>query len=199
MYLAELICNTEWEDIKPQPFLYYFASEEHTDKAATDFLILFSKLQRVAPIKSDMQIIIIKTDLLGDPYHIEEGDEIIHEVVGRNGTLNKEVKGFKYLGRLDDSKFTHRQADYCLCVTSWEKWLGMEINKQTLEHYTNSQIVARCMAEMTLMSFSQFEIRKEKEEIRQEVCKLDAMTEEEIRSIGNWGHIRTSLGKMLST
>lgn len=194
MKLAELLETVEWEEVKNNHFLDYYESEE----TVTDFLLLFSKLHRLEPVESGMRIIIREADLSGNPDDLEEGEEIFYQLIGKNGTLNKEIKGFEYHRKADDPGFAHSETEYELIYVAWEEWLGMEVDEQTLRDYTAPQIAARCMAEMTLISFDPFEIRREKEGFREELDVLNTMTAEERKKCPNWEALKISFEKILS-
>ncbi len=50
----------------------------------------------------------------------------------------------------------------------WEKWLGMTIQQQTITEFTEPEIIAHCLYEMTWAGFDQKEIQKKLSEIRRE-------------------------------
>jgi hypothetical protein len=43
----------------------------------------------------------------------------------------------------------------------WEKWLGMHIDKTTLQNFSELEIISHCLWEMTYVSFSQNKNQKE--------------------------------------
>lgn len=44
---------------------------------------------------------------------------------------------------------------YALDFTPWQEWLGMDIAAETLSAYTETEIIAHCLWEMTFMGFTQ--------------------------------------------
>lgn len=50
---------------------------------------------------------------------------------------------------------------YALEYTPWEEWLGMRIDKSSLQHYNYLEIAAYCLWEMTWRGYNQTEIQKE--------------------------------------
>lgn len=78
-------------------------------------------------------------------------DELIPVVFGRNDTLKPGED---------------EEEGYDLSFVRWENWLSMTIDEQTAASYTESEIVAYCLDEMTDVSFSPFEIEQKLDEIR---------------------------------
>lgn len=56
---------------------------------------------------------------------------------------------------------TSTKLSYSLEFLPWNKWLGMKIAKKSLLHYNYLDIVCHCLWEMTFISFSQKDIAKE--------------------------------------
>ena len=77
-------------------------------------------------------------------------EEPAPEVIGRNGTLNRELDDFKHLGK-----------------------------HATLAEYSPAQVAAYCLNDMTFHGFSEAEQREVREELQRRVAEIDAMSEEE--------------------
>lgn len=79
-------------------------------------------------------------------------------------------------------------------LTPWKKWLGMEVDQQSLNDYSKVEIVAHCLYEMTYMGFSEDDIpktldkidRKRKEEKLRSVQEKDETTAEVKEYIKKW-------------
>jgi GNAT superfamily N-acetyltransferase len=61
----------------------------------------------------------------------------------------------------------------------WSEILGMEIEPETLRNYTELEIIAHCLYEITFISFDEEEIRKEWDNIKKMTDEIDNMSEEE--------------------
>lgn len=172
MKFAELIDSISWEELKNEPFLYIADGEEFRKKECEKFLFMFSKLIWMEPVETDMRIVIVETTF----DEIDEDEVTLYLPYGRNGTRNKDLEDFEYLAESNDPEFANAEADYSIQYVAWEKWLGMEIDKQTLERYTATQIVASCMVDMSMFGFKREYVKNETELIRQYVETVQKMT-----------------------
>ena len=50
--------------------------------------------------------------------------------------------------------------------TAWKKWLGMGIDKQTLKEFTELEIIAHCLYEMTFAGYDENEIQADFKNIK---------------------------------
>jgi hypothetical protein len=78
--------------------------------------------------------------------------------------------------------------------TSWDKWLGMDIDQKTLLDFTELEIISHCLYEMTFYGFDQDEIQNEMEEINKSVEEIKNMTEEEKKvKLKSWDDLKKEL------
>ncbi|MDR1919363.1 MAG: hypothetical protein LBQ65_06925, partial [Tannerellaceae bacterium] len=49
---------------------------------------------------------------------------------------------------------------YCIAITPWGEWLGMDIAATTIEDYSDEEIISHCLWEMTFYGYSQENIQK---------------------------------------
>jgi len=61
----------------------------------------------------------------------------------------------------------------------WSEWLGMEIDKNSLENFTELEIIAHCLHEMTYAGFEQVEIQAQMDDIKQTKVDYENLTPEE--------------------
>ena len=61
----------------------------------------------------------------------------------------------------------------------WSEWLGMEIDKNSLENFTEFEIIAHCLHEMTYAGFEQVEIQAQMDDIKQTKVDYENLTPEE--------------------
>jgi hypothetical protein len=169
MNLAEVIERTSWAETKASLVWHYPASEG----SLAAYKAVFDTLCALQPSSTNMRIFIKRT--------FREGfDEApFTEVVGIDGTLNKELEDFNYLNQGEDAEYANTEVEYALEFHPWEEWLGMEIESATHQHYAYPEIVAHCLWEVTFMGFDQATIREEKQELQRRVDELKNMTEEE--------------------
>ncbi len=63
--------------------------------------------------------------------------------------------------------------------TPWNEWLGMDIDKNTLQDFTELEIIAHCLYEMTFMGFEEEEIQAEMDKLKGIADEYKNMSEEE--------------------
>ena len=169
MKLAEVIEKASWAETKACLLWNY----SDVEKGMAGYERVFRKLRKLQPTSTRMRIFIRKT--------FREGldEEPFTEVVGKNGTLNKELEDFKHLNKSEDSEYANSEVEYALEFHSWEEWLGMEVDSATHQKYAYPEILAHCLWEMTFMGFDQDTIREEKQELERRGNELKNMTEKE--------------------
>ena len=169
MTFGELIASTSWAEVKAA-LLWLFPDEE---KHLSDYRKVFWELRRMKPKPDPMRIAIERRPISG----FDETQA--PEVIGRNGTLNRELDDFKHLGEHATPEFGAEETVWSLSLQAWSSWLGMTIEPATLTEYSPAQAVAYCLSDMTFHGFSEVENRKVSEELQRRVAEIDAMSEEE--------------------
>lgn len=169
MKLAEVIEKASWAETKACLLWNY----SDVEKSMAGSEKVFHELRKLQPTSTSMRIFIRKT--------FREGldEEAFTEVVGKNGTLNKESEDFKYFNKSEDSDYANSEVEYALDFHPWEEWLGMEIDTGTHQKYTYPEILAHCLWEMTFMGFDQDAIREEKQGLERRVDELKNVTAKE--------------------
>ena len=72
-----------------------------------------------------------------------------------DGQLYHSVTGFK----------SNDVTPYALVFTDWSEWLGMDISDLTLSSYSEREIIAHCLYEMTFFGYSNDEIFNKSQEL----------------------------------
>ena len=169
MTFAELIAKTTWTEVKAA-LLWQCPDESHH---LPDYRKVFWELRRMKPEADPMRIAIERRPI-SDP------DETpTPEVFGRNGTLNRELDDFKFMGKHATPEYGAEETVWSLSLQLWRNWLGMRIEPATLKEYSPSQVVASCLSEMTFHGFSEAENREVSEELQKRIAEVDAMSEAE--------------------
>jgi hypothetical protein len=68
---------------------------------------------------------------------------------------------------------------FAIEYTPWSEWLGMEIDKRSLKNFTELEIIAHCLHEMTYAGFEQDEIQAQMDKLIQIKDDYDNLTPEE--------------------
>ena len=169
MDLSQLISTTEWTEVERSLLQQYPDARESLE----GYRDTFFQLRRLTPVTTSMRLRIRNTFRPG------LDDQPFPEVVGKNGTLNRDQEDFKHLGKAEDSTYALAETEFALELEPWDEWLGMEIDADTLDKYLPSEIVAHCLQEMTLFGFNEADIGAQRAELQRRVDELDAMSEQE--------------------
>ena len=169
MTFAELIAETSWAEVKAA--LLWLPTDE--GRHLSDYRNVFRELRRMRPEPDPMRIAVERRPMPGFD------EEPTPEVIGRNGTLNRELDDFKHLGKHATPEYGPEETVWSLSLQPWRSWLGMTIEPVTLAEHSPAQVVAYCMSDMTFHGFSEAENRAVSEELQRRVAEVDAMSEEE--------------------
>jgi hypothetical protein len=117
---------------------------------------VFEKLMMIPSVVNDMAIVLTneKDDFDGEEY-VDVSGEYKHP-------KNKE------------EEYSH-----AIEFTPWKKWLGMDISTESLKDFTELEILAHCLYEMTFVGFDEKDIKEELEDLERTVEDYGIMTEEE--------------------
>jgi len=169
MTFANLIAHLAWPDVLAA-LLRLYPDEK---KSLEGYRVVLAHLKQLDPEMSKMRIIV-------EERFQPEIDEAPHiDVTGRDGTLNRELEDFKHFQDEVDEEYASAEADFSLSFLPWAKWLGMQINPATLEEFSQPDIAAHCLWEMTFHGFEESDVEETRAEIEQRAAEVDAMTEEE--------------------
>ncbi len=169
MKLLDVVEKTSWAETKASLLWNY----PDTKESLAGYEKIFYGLRELPPSSTTMRLSIRKT--------FREGldEEPFLEVVGKDGTLNKELEDFQYLNKAESSDYANAEVEYALEFQPWKEWLGMAIDEPTCRHYPPPEILAHCLWEMTFMGFDQETIHEEKQELIKRVEEINSMTAEE--------------------
>jgi hypothetical protein len=79
--------------------------------------------------------------------------------------------------------------------TRWEEWLGMPIDKESLETFSELELIAHCLNEMTFAGFEQEKIQAEMDRINKIADDYDKMTpEERKKNTYTWEEVKERYG-----
>jgi hypothetical protein len=173
MKLKELVLKTSWNAVKSSLFQIYPESERGIGK----FKGVFEALLTLSPRETKMRLCL--KEVLGEG--IDEEPYV--EVYGKDGTLNKDLPDFHHFSETASTEFANSETSFAIDLVPWEEWLGMELDPSALQAYSDSDILAHCLWEMTFFGFDQLAIEKQREEIDRQVMEFKNMSEEEKKSM----------------
>ena len=84
-------------------------------------------------------------------------------------------------GKYNYPKENTDEHSYSLALefTAWNEWLGMDIDKKSLQNFSELEIIAHCLYEMTFMGFEEEEIQAEMNKVEKDIEDYKNMTDEE--------------------
>lgn len=84
-------------------------------------------------------------------------------------------------GKYNNPKNEEETFSQAIEFEPWRKWLGMNITEDTITNFSELEIIAHCLFEMTFVGFEEEVIQEELNKLEQEMEHYDAMTDEEKR------------------
>lgn len=167
--LAELLATTKWAETKAA--LAWLYPEE--GPRVKDYRMVLRELRTLEPEANAMRIAIERAPSL------EPDDERALEVIGRDGTRNRDLEEFAHWDEHARAEHGATETTWSLAFHPWRAWLGMAIEPATLAAYTPAHLVAHCLYEMMFHGFCEATIQDARRELQRRVAELDAMSEEE--------------------
>jgi len=161
MKFKQLIDEVNFDEVKTS----LLSSYEREEYNISGYERVFSQLKEMSPEQNNMRII-ITSEL--------EKNEVYYGVSGKDGTLNKDTEEFQYFDESVQKQIGENEIHYALDLCSWEEWLGMDIDIDTLRDYTKEEIVAHCLYEMTFCGFTQDAVTDLKDEINRRIEEIDS-------------------------
>jgi len=154
MKFTELVCKYKWDEVCAA-LIHLYPNDR---KNIAGFKMVFEQLQTLTHAESNMRIIL---------------EEVFDEfengwytcVSGKNGTLKKEENSeiFK------DDKIGNQEVSYGIEFVDWKKWLGMDIDLGSISNYSETDIMAHCLWEMTFYGYTQEAIKKQSVQLEEKV------------------------------
>ena len=112
---------------------------------------VFEELQFMEAEPNAMEIVLKEYDTDGDDV---EANSTYIDVSGRN--LQPETNEDNW-------------CSYAIEFERWEKWLGMEVAPETLTNFTELEIIAHCLYEMTFCGYEQDEIQAQIDTVKDNI------------------------------
>lgn len=152
MTFKQFLQNNAWLSISAT-LLELYPDEE---KNSAGYEAVFEKLLMMNPEETDMTIVVtqVKDDFDGEEY------------VNVSGTHNHP--------KTEEEKFSQ-----AIEFSPWNQWLDMDISTESLNDFSELEIIAHCLYEMTFVGFEEEDIQEELSDLEKTVEDYKAMTEEE--------------------
>ena len=154
MKLIEIIKRNSWQSIEPV-FLQLYADDKED---ILDYETAFGNLKSISPTNSNITLVVgwVKDD----------SDE--EEFVYPSGYYNNPED-------YQDGQNHMLILDYI----SWDKWLGMDIDEQSIKNFTEPELISHCLFQMTISGYSEKEIQETKVRIKDLLNAIDHLKDDE--------------------
>jgi len=156
MKLKELINSHNWLSVELTLLQIYPDQKDIID----EYKKVFEKLQLLDSEDYDMNIVL--TEYASDTDNESEGRTYV-DVSGE--------KSIKEENSITDS--------YAIEFVEWKFWLGMDLAQETIKNFTDLEIIAHCLYEMTFVDYDESEIKKQFDAIKERVEDYKNLTEQE--------------------
>ena len=150
MTFKELIQKNSWETLASLFLETYPDSKENKQ----EYKKVFEELKTMPPKETDMWLVLKKET---------SGEEEYVDVAG----LHKHPKS-------EEEKYAQG-----IEFLSWHNWLDMDIQEETLQTFSEQEILVHCLYEMTYVGFSEEQIQERVRKANQNGGEKEAMTEED--------------------
>jgi hypothetical protein len=157
MKLNELIKSNNWLSVEMTLLRLYPDQEKIID----EYRNVFEKLKITAPAKYD-ELEIILTEYDCDP-NFESDNETYVDVSGQ-----KKIP--------DPNDITN---GYAIEFLEWRKWLGMDLATETTKNFSDLEIIAHCLYEMTFFDYDEEAIQEQFKSLIDRVEEYKQLTDEE--------------------
>ncbi len=152
MTLNELLQSNSWLSIETILLKLYPGEEENRNS----YQDVFEELLYRNPEDSEIEIV------------------VAHQIDDFDGEEYVDVSG-----SYRNPKSEEEELSQALEFTPWNQWLGMEISQESLESFTELEIIAHCLFEMTFVGFEEEVIQEEMKSIQKSIEDYKNMSDEE--------------------
>jgi len=157
MNLYELIKSYNWLSVELTLLKLY----PDQDKMLDEYRKVYEKLKLTEPADyNELEIILIEYD--NDPNFESDKETYV------------DVSGQKKVPHPND--ITN---GYAIEFLEWGKWLGMDLAKETIKNFSDLEIIAHCLYEMTFIDYDEEAIQEQFKSLNDNVEEYKKLTEEE--------------------
>ncbi|MGH7485984.1 MAG: DUF6557 family protein [bacterium] len=171
MTLGELIHGADWTDVAES--LRRISQGDETSLDA--YRAVFDELTTLRPLPTAMRIV------LREQFREGVDDEPFDELVGKDGTPDRETEDSGSLSQDRKAEMAEREVEYALEFHPWREWLGMSVDQETAGRHSAAHVIAHALHDMTFFGFCESRIAASRDEIDRLAEEVRTMTEAERR------------------
>jgi hypothetical protein len=169
MKFEEIIKRNSWLSIE-HTFLQLYPKEE---KSISGYESVFNELKMLSPTDTDISIVVSNEK---DDF---DNEEYVHVCGHNNSPQDDPDNPGNSLG---------------LEFTSWDQWLGMDLDEMSVMDFTELELISHCLYEMTFFGFDQEKIQKVMDEMEKDIDEIKNMTEDEKKTkLKSWDDLKKEL------
>ena len=169
MKFSDILKRNSWLSVE-LVFMQLYPKEK---KNISGYETVFNNLKTLNPTETDISIVVSNEK---DDF---DNEEYVH------------VSGYNNHPEENEDESPNSLA---LEFTSWDQWLGMDLDEKSIKDFTELELISHCLYEMTFFGFDQETIQKEMDEIEKEVDEIKNMTEEEKKiKLKSWDDLKKEL------
>jgi hypothetical protein len=157
MKLYDLIKSNNWLSVELTLLKLY----PDQDKMLDEYRNVYDKLKITDPADYD-ELEIILTEYDCDP-NFESEKETYVDVSGQ--------KKIPYSNAITNG--------YAIEFLEWDKWLGMDLAVKTIKNFSDLEIIAHCLYEMTFIDYQEEAIQEQLKSLNDTVEEYKKLTQEE--------------------
>ena len=154
MKLTEIINRNSWSAIEPV-FLQLFPDDKED---ISDYKMAFGDIKLISPTNSNITLNVswVKDD--------SDDEEFVYPSGYYNHPEDYQ-EGQNHMLILD--------------FISWDKWLGMDMDEQSIKNFSEPELISHCLFQMTLYGYSEKEIHETEVKLKDLYDALDLLKDDE--------------------
>jgi hypothetical protein len=157
MNLYDLIKSYNWLSVELTLLKLY----PDQDKLLDEYRNVYEKLKLTEPADyKELEIVLTEYD--NDPNFESDKETYV------------DVSGQKKIPNLNDIT-----SGYAIEFLEWEKWLGMDLSKETIKNFSDLEIIAHCLYEMTFVDYYEEAIQGQFKSLNDNLEEYKKLTKEE--------------------
>ena len=157
MNLYDLVKSYNWLSVELTLLKLY----PDQDKMLDEYRNVYEKLKLTEPTDYN-EIEIVLTEYDNDPNFESEKETYV------------DVSGQKKIPNPNDIT-----SGYAIEFLEWDKWLGMDLAKETTKNFSDLEIIAHCLYEMTFIDYDVEAIQEQFKTLNDNLEEYKKLTEEE--------------------
>ena len=169
MNFQQLLKSVSWIDVWETLIENYPDQVELKD----EYYRTFSRCRIGELASTKMRICVSKVNPQEWELEIDPESEPWVDVGGRDGTLNKDTDEYKEGHFIYGEENANEEVHYGIEFTPWNEWIAMTIDPISFEDFSEIEIAAHCLWEMTFISFDEIEVEDQLDGLKETMERIE--------------------------